>query len=87
MLTEACQAHLGWFCAAKTALDKLNYKVLNGQAIRIMWSQRDPNLRKTGMGNIFVKVRAPCCLSWVSQPSSCAGAMPTARHTGDTLPS
>jgi len=44
--------------AAQEALENLNYKPLNGRPIRIMWSQRDPNLRKTGMGNIFIKARA-----------------------------
>ena len=36
-------------------MDALNYHEMRGQAIRIMWSQRDPTLRKTGAGNIFIK--------------------------------
>ncbi|KAG0342769.1 Protein phosphatase PP2A regulatory subunit B [Podila humilis] len=37
------------------ALETLNYTVVKNRACRIMWSQRDPALRKTGTGNIFIK--------------------------------
>uniref|UniRef100_A0A8D3AFD8 Polyadenylate-binding protein n=1 Tax=Scophthalmus maximus TaxID=52904 RepID=A0A8D3AFD8_SCOMX len=40
---------------AECALDTMNYDVLKGRPIRIMWSQRDPGLRKSGVGNIFIK--------------------------------
>ena len=37
------------------ALEELNYTIIKGKACRIMWSQRDPALRKTGQGNVFIK--------------------------------
>ncbi|XP_058246360.1 polyadenylate-binding protein 1-like isoform X2 [Hemibagrus wyckioides] len=40
---------------AECALDTMNYEVIKGRPIRIMWSQRDPCLRKSGVGNIFIK--------------------------------
>ncbi|XP_028625567.1 polyadenylate-binding protein 1-like [Grammomys surdaster] len=40
---------------AERALDTMNFEVIKGQPIRIMWSHRDPGLRKSGMGNIFIK--------------------------------
>lgn len=40
---------------AERALEQLNYSLIKSKACRIMWSQRDPSLRKTGQGNIFIK--------------------------------
>ncbi|XP_042516021.1 polyadenylate-binding protein 7-like [Macadamia integrifolia] len=37
------------------AIEKLNHTPLNGKPIRIMWSHRDPDARKNGIGNLFVK--------------------------------
>uniref|UniRef100_A0A061S9W0 Polyadenylate-binding protein n=1 Tax=Tetraselmis sp. GSL018 TaxID=582737 RepID=A0A061S9W0_9CHLO len=41
--------------AATRALESLNFSVLGGKTIRIMWSHRDPQFRKSGVGNIFIK--------------------------------
>jgi polyadenylate-binding protein len=40
---------------AERALDTLNTSVIMHRPCRIMWSQRDPSVRKSGAGNIFVK--------------------------------
>ncbi|XP_066142899.1 embryonic polyadenylate-binding protein-like isoform X1 [Euwallacea fornicatus] len=40
---------------AETALDTMNFDHLKGKPIRIMWCQRDPSLRKSGVGNVFIK--------------------------------
>lgn len=44
--------------AAARALEVLNFTPLNAMPIRIMYSQRDPSVRKSGLANIFIKVRA-----------------------------
>ncbi|KZV69493.1 polyadenylate binding protein [Peniophora sp. CONT] len=50
-------AYVNYLNAAdgERALEQLNYSLIKGRACRIMWSQRDPALRKTGQGNIFIK--------------------------------
>lgn len=40
---------------AERALDTMNFSDITGRPCRIMWSQRDPSLRKTGLGNVFVR--------------------------------
>lgn len=42
------------FSACK-AMACLNHTDLKGKRMRIMWCQRDPSLRKFGIGNLFVK--------------------------------
>ena len=40
---------------AERALDTMNFDLLMNKPIRIMWSQRDPSIRRSGAGNIFIK--------------------------------
>ncbi|XP_076936374.1 polyadenylate-binding protein 2-like [Bidens hawaiensis] len=40
---------------AARAIDVLNFTAVNGKAIRIMYSHRDPSIRKSGTANIFIK--------------------------------
>nr|DAD44535.1 TPA_asm: hypothetical protein HUJ06_002765 [Nelumbo nucifera] len=40
---------------ASKALDSLNHTYLIGKPMRIMWSQKDPLPRKSGVANLFVK--------------------------------
>ena len=41
--------------SAANAKELLNFTPLNGKPIRIMFSQRDPSVRKSGSGNVFIK--------------------------------
>ncbi|KAI9127835.1 hypothetical protein K1719_000828 [Acacia pycnantha] len=40
---------------AARAIDLLNFTTLNNKSIRIMYSHRDPSIRRSGAGNIFIK--------------------------------
>ncbi|KAL2345150.1 hypothetical protein Fmac_006435 [Flemingia macrophylla] len=40
---------------AVRAIEVKNNSTLNGKAIRVMWSRRDPDARKNTIGNLFVK--------------------------------
>ncbi|KAL5217837.1 hypothetical protein ABZP36_018521 [Zizania latifolia] len=42
---------------AATALEKLNHSLILDKPIRVMWSNRDPDARTSGVGNVFVKVK------------------------------
>ena len=40
---------------AQKAIKSMNFDMMHGQPIRIMWSQRNASLRKSGIGNIIIK--------------------------------
>ncbi|CAL0303039.1 unnamed protein product [Lupinus luteus] len=40
---------------AANAMEHLNFTSLNGKPIRIMYSHRDPSVRKSGFANLFIK--------------------------------
>ncbi|KAM4027635.1 polyadenylate-binding protein 1-A-like isoform 1-T3 [Anomaloglossus baeobatrachus] len=40
---------------AERALDTMNFEDMKGKPMRIMWCQRDPSIRKSGVGNVFIK--------------------------------
>ena len=44
--------------AAARAIQELNYIPLYGRPIRVMYSHRDPSVRLSGAGNIFIKVHS-----------------------------
>ena len=40
---------------AENALESLNFEIIMGRPVRLMWSQRNPALRKSSAANLFVK--------------------------------
>ncbi|KAK9066102.1 hypothetical protein SSX86_015504 [Deinandra increscens subsp. villosa] len=56
-LKSLCYGYVN-FCTpshADVALSSLNHTELKGKPMRIMWCQRDPVMRRTGIANLFVK--------------------------------
>lgn len=48
-----------WIVTAQRAVETFNHVVICGQPVRVMPSQRDAATRRSGIGNVFVKVRSP----------------------------
>ena len=44
---------------AEKALEQMNHTTINKKMCRIMWCRRDPSLRKSGNGNVFIKNLKP----------------------------
>lgn len=44
-----------WYITAERALDTMNYTPIKDKPCRIMWSQRDPSMRRSNVGNVFIK--------------------------------
>ncbi|KAE8664167.1 Polyadenylate-binding protein 7 [Hibiscus syriacus] len=40
---------------AHYAMEKMNHSLIHGKMIRVAWCLRDPDTRKSGVGNVFVK--------------------------------
>ncbi|KAK6911983.1 RNA recognition motif domain [Dillenia turbinata] len=56
-----CYAYINFYSAsaAAKALACLNHTKVRGKPMRIMWTERDPSTRKTGVANLFVKNLPP----------------------------
>jgi polyadenylate-binding protein len=49
-----------------TALEKMNHSFILDKEIRVMWSNRDPDARRSGVGNVFIKVKKIIIISCLS---------------------
>lgn len=50
-LTNCAKTNL----SARTAIQEFNYDYMYGRPIRIMWTERNPATRRSGVGNLFIK--------------------------------
>ena len=50
-----CLSNFNVYIAAANAMEHLNFTPLNGKSIRVMFSNRDPSIRKSGYANVFIK--------------------------------
>uniref|UniRef100_A0A0D9WRM6 Polyadenylate-binding protein n=1 Tax=Leersia perrieri TaxID=77586 RepID=A0A0D9WRM6_9ORYZ len=58
-VVPVASAHVCRDIAATRAMEVLNFTIVNGKPIRVMFSNRDPTLRKSGHANIFIKNLEP----------------------------
>jgi uncharacterized protein YneF (UPF0154 family) len=56
LLMLTCFVLFDFGYVAIRAIELKNHSTLNGKVIRVMWSRRDPDARKSSIGNVFVKV-------------------------------
>jgi hypothetical protein len=56
LLMLTCFVLFDFRYVAIRAIELKNHSTLNGKVIRVMWSRRDPDARKSSIGNVFVKV-------------------------------
>ncbi|KAH7553627.1 hypothetical protein JRO89_XS12G0035600 [Xanthoceras sorbifolium] len=54
---STCYAYVNFLSPqeAISAIEAKNHTMLNGRMLRVSWSCRDPDARKSGVGNVFVK--------------------------------
>ncbi|KAL8036285.1 hypothetical protein ABFS82_12G145900 [Erythranthe guttata] len=55
--TSLCYGYVNFVSPqdAIRAIEEKNHSILNGRAIRVTWSHRDSDARRSGIGNVFVK--------------------------------
>lgn len=54
-LDYICFSYTKFYFVAVNAIEHLNFTPLNEKPIRIMFSHRDPSIRKSGFANVFIK--------------------------------